>query len=113
MTQSDFMEGSSEVVSTSAAQEIATIAEQAGARVFRGRIFYPAETGAFSIGPVDLDGYLYELRDLDIILVLAIVGEGEMPSVCPECGTAYRGAECPQCRVERDDIEGVPYVRIT
>lgn len=100
------------MVSTRVAEDLAMIAEEAGARVLRGRVVYPGQHGGLSIGPVDLEGYLYELRDQDVIVVLAIVGEGEMPSVCPQCGTSYRGAECPQCRVERDDIEGVPYVRM-
>ena len=92
----------------STTEELALIAQETGAEVIRGPVRYPSELADIEVGGVDIGEYLYELKDQEVILVIAALGPvEELPLICGLCGTPYRGDECPTCRTEREDGKGV------
>ena len=57
---------------------------------------------------MDIGEYLYELKDQEVMLIIAPVGPvGEPLILCGLCRTPYEGDECPACRQEREDAKGV------
>ena len=93
---------------SSNAEELALIAQEIGAEVIRGSVRYPSETGDIEIGGVDIGEYLYELKDQEVMLIIAPIGPVEEPSIiCGLCRTPYDGDECPTCRQEREDAKGL------
>ena len=79
-----------------------------GAEVMRGPVVYPGKLGDIEVGDVDIGEYLYELKDQEVMLIVAPIGPVEEPSViCGLCRTPYEGDECPACRQEREDAKGV------
>ena len=90
------------------AEELALIAQEIGAEVIRGPVVYPSESGDIEVGGVDIGEYLYELRDQEVMLIVAPIGSVEEPPIiCGLCRTPYEGDECPTCRQEREDAKGV------
>ena len=78
------------------AEELADIADEIGAEVIRGPVRYPSDTGDIEVGGVDIGEFLFELRDQEVMLVIAPVGPVEKPpTLCGLCRTAYAGDECP------------------
>jgi len=74
---------------------------------------YPGREGGFDIGDVDLEEVLWELKDQEVILILApLFPVEELPTICGLCRTPYEGDECPTCRAERELaktlFDGVP-----
>ena len=59
------------------AEELANIAEETGAEVIRGPLRYPSETGSWQLGDVDLNEHLWQYRDHEVTLILAVTGEAE------------------------------------
>jgi len=90
------------------AERLAAIAQEIGAEVIRGPVRYPGELGDIELGGVDIGEYLYELKDQEVMLVIAPLGPGaELPIICGLSRTPYKDDECPTCRVEREDAKRV------
>ena len=69
------------------AQELAQIAEEVGAQAFRGRLQYPGpETGEWELDSDIISDILYELRDREVLMILASVDRGEPVHLCGICG---------------------------
>ena len=83
------------------AEELANIAQETGAEVFRGALRYPSESGGWQLGDVDLSEYLEKYRDREVVLIIASVGEvGKEKVTCGICGFALNEAsECPRCKL--------------
>ena len=53
-----------------------------------------------------LGEYLYELKDQEVMLIIAPLGPvEELPVICGLWWTPYEGDECPTCRTEREDAK--------
>ena len=90
------------------AKELALMAQEVGAEVIRGPVRYPGKLGDIEVGGVDIGEYLYELKDQEVMLVIAPIGLVEEPPIlCGLCRTPYDGDECPTCRQEREDAKGL------
>ena len=90
------------------AEELALIAEEIGAEVIRGPVRYPSDTGDIGVGEIDLSEYPFELKDQEVLVIIAPIGPVEEPPViCGLCRTPYEGDECPACRTEREDAKRV------
>jgi len=88
------------------AEELALMALEIGAEVIRGPVRYPSESGDIEVGGVDIGEYLYELKDQEVIVIVAPLGPlEELPIICGLCGTPYTDDECPSCRQEREDAK--------
>ena len=75
------------MLNESNAQELTQIAEEVGALAFRGQLQYPGpETGDWEIGTDVIPDILYELRDREVLLILAPVEGGEQVHLCGICG---------------------------
>jgi hypothetical protein len=84
------------------------IAQEIGAEVIRGPVRYPSESGGIEVGGVDLGDYFYELKDQEVMLVIAPIGPvQELPIICGLYRTPYEGDGCPTCRQEREDAKRV------
>jgi hypothetical protein len=82
----------------SSAHELAQIAEEVGALAFRGQLRYPGpETGDWELGTDVIPDILYELRDREVLLILAPIEGGEPVHLCGICGFVLRepGEPCP------------------
>ena len=67
---------------------------------------YPGELGDIEVVGVDIGEYLYELKDQEVMLIVAPLGPvEELPIICGLCGTPYADDECPACRAEREDAK--------
>jgi hypothetical protein len=76
----------SQLVDESNASELAGIAE-VGALILRGQLQYPGpETGDWEISSESLPEVVYELRDRDVLLILAPVDGDEPMHLCGICG---------------------------
>lgn len=90
------------------AEELATMAQEIGAQVIRGQVRYPSNTGDIEVGGVDIGEYLYELKDQEVMVIVAALGPvGEPPIICGLCHTPYEGRECPTCKAEREEAKKV------
>ena len=89
-------------------EELALIAQEIGAEVIRGPVRYAGKLGDIEVGGVDIGEYLYELKDQEVMLIVATIGPVEEPPViCGLCRTPYEGDKCPTCRQEREDAKRV------
>lgn len=66
---------------------------------------YPGHLGDVDAGGVDIGEYLCELKDQEVMLIIARL-------ICGPCRTPYEGDECPTCRVEREDPKRVTERRL-
>ena len=90
------------------AEELATIAQEIGAQVIRGQVRYPSNTGDIEVGGVDIGEYLYELKDQEVMVIVAPLGAVEEPPIiCGLCRTPYERKECPTCKAEREAAKRV------
>ena len=91
------------------AEELANIGKETGAEVIRGPLRYPSETGGWQLGDtvldrtvqcVDLGEHLWQYRDHEVTLILAVTGEAEPERfVCGICGFVMDElSDCPQCK---------------
>ena len=97
------------MLNESNAQELAQIAEETGALVLRGQLQYPGpETGDWEIGTENIPDVLYQLRDRDVLLILAPVDSGELVHLCGICGFVLEapGEPCPRCALLDEDVAG-------
>ena len=90
------------------AEELANIAKETGAQVIRGPLRYPSETGSWQLGDVDLGEHLWQYRDHEVTLILAVTGEAEPEQfVCGICGFVMGElGECPRCKLLNQAIAG-------
>ena len=96
------------------AEELALIAQEKGAEVTRGPVRYPGQLGDIEIGGIDIGEYLCELKDQEVMLIIAPIGSVEEPPViCGLCRTPYEGDGCPTCRTEREDAKRVIEERLS
>ena len=87
-------------------EELALIAQEIGAEVIRGPVRYPSEMGDIAVGDVDIGEYLYELKDQEVMLIIAPLGPvEELPVICGLCRTPYTDDQCPTCKTEREDAK--------
>lgn len=69
---------------------------------------YPGRLGDVEARGVDIGEYLYELKDQEVIVIVAPLNPmQEMPTFCGLCRTPYDGDECPTCRAEREEAKRV------
>ena len=93
------------MLNKSNAQELAEIAREAGAVVMRGQVQYPGPmTGEWEIGSNTVSEVLYQLRDRELLIILAPV-EGEPVHLCGVCGFTLSkpGEPCPRCALHDED----------
>jgi hypothetical protein len=92
----------------SSVQELATKAHEMGADVLRGPLQRLDEEGCWTIGNIHLKDWLARYESRDLILIAAVVGEGQEPAknTCGTCGREYIGHECPYCREVRERLRG-------
>ena len=90
------------------AEELATIAAEAGADVLRGSLRYPSDTGSWQLGDVDLGEHLSRYRDCEVTVIIAATGEAEPERVvCGICGFLLDEVrECPRCKLLDEAIAG-------
>jgi hypothetical protein len=95
-------------VSKSSVQELAIRAHEMGAGVLRGPLQRLDEERGWAVGGVHLRDWLARYEDRDLILITAVIGEGQEPAkkTCGTCGREYTGSECPYCREARERLRG-------
>ncbi len=87
------------------AEAIAEFAEETGAKVLRGALRYPSDSGGWQLGDLDLSEHLAKYHNRDLVVVIASAGRaGEVEKekyVCGICGVALTelGA-CPRCKMQ-------------
>ena len=92
----------------SGVQELAIRAHEMGASVLRGSLQRLDEGRGWAIGNVHLRDWLARHEGRDLILIAAVVGEGQYltTKTCRTCGREYKGSECPHCREVRERLRG-------
>jgi hypothetical protein len=87
------------------ANELANIAQEAGAEVLRGTLRYASETGGWQLGDVDLSEYLDRYLNREVVLVVASVSKAGMEKVtCGICGFILnKVGECPRCKLMAEE----------
>jgi len=92
-------------IPSTTARQLATRAYDVGASVLRGQLV--SDGGRLTIGDVELQEWLREHVDHEVILVAASIGEAEgRRRTCRICGREYKGLECPHCRDARLRLRG-------
>jgi hypothetical protein len=88
--------------------ELAIKAHEMGASVLRGSLERLDEERGWAIGNVHLRDWLARYEGRDLILIAAVVGEGQELSkkTCRTCGREYSGSGCPYCREARERLRG-------
>jgi len=100
------------VIDPANAQELAEIAREVGADVFKGALRYPSDTGGWLVGDLDFCEYLDRYRDQEVILIIAPVGVATTPTyTCGICGFVMNEVgECPRCKLMvegvREEVDG-------
>jgi hypothetical protein len=95
------------LVDESNASETARITEEVAALAFRGQLQYPGpETGDWEICSESLPEVLYELRNREVLLIVATVDGGEPVHLCGICGSVLSkpGEPCPRCALINEDV---------
>jgi hypothetical protein len=92
----------------SSVQELVNRAHEMGADVLRGPLQRLDEERGWAIGNIHLMDWLARYGGRDLILIAAVIGEGEEPApkTCRTCGREYSGDECPYCREARERLRG-------
>jgi hypothetical protein len=92
----------------SSVQELAIRAHEMGAGVLRGSLQRLDEERGWAVGGVHLRDWLARYEGRDLILITAVIGEGQEPAkkTCRTCGREYTGSECPYCREARERLRG-------
>ena len=81
-------------------EELANIAIENGAEVIRGPLRYPSESGSWQLGDVDLGEHLWQYRDHEVTLIIAVTGKHEEQIVCGICGFVMDElGDCPRCKL--------------
>jgi hypothetical protein len=92
----------------SSVQELAIRAYEMGADVLRGPLQRLDEEKEWAVGGVHLTDWLSKYEGRELILITAVIGEGQEPATktCRTCGREYSGSQCPYCREARDRLRG-------
>jgi hypothetical protein len=78
-----------------------------GAELIRGPVRYPGREGGIGIGEPHLEEVLWELRDQEVILIIArLLPTQEAPTVGGLCRIPYEGGQCATCKAEREQARG-------
>ncbi|MCP4536452.1 MAG: hypothetical protein GY832_04835 [Chloroflexi bacterium] len=78
------------------ADELALIVKETGAKVLRGPLHYPSETGGWQLGDLDLSAHLSQYRDHEITVIIAVTGEADNSVICGLVMDKVK--ECPRCK---------------
>lgn len=62
------------------AHELAQIAREAGADVFKFALRCPSETGGWLVGDLDFCEYLDRYHDQQVVVIIAPLGQAPVPS---------------------------------
>lgn len=83
------------------ANELAAIAQEIGAEVLQSALRYPAETGGWQLGDLDLGEHLARYRDQRLVLVIVPLGAPEpQTDICSICGFVMNEvSECLPCKL--------------
>ncbi len=85
-------------------EELASAARQMGAQVVRGPVQYAAQERSLQVGEVEIEGLLLDMAAHEVLLIVAPLDlERNQRLLCPLCGAAYVGGECPDCTAEREE----------
>ena len=85
---------------------LASAAQEMGASVLRGPVRYGAFGGSLHVGDVEIDDLLHEMAAHEVLVIIAPLGLAREPRLlCPLCGRAYQGGECPVCRAEQEEAK--------
>jgi hypothetical protein len=88
------------------AEELGITASGIGAQFIRGPVRYPGRNGGVEVGGVAIEGPLCELRDQDVLVILAPLGAApQVGTTCSLCSTPHEGGECPSCKAEREEAK--------
>lgn len=92
----------------SSVQELAIRAHEMGAGVLRGPLQRLDEERGWAVGGIHLTDWLSRYEGRDLILITAVIGEGQEPATktCGTCGREYSGSQCPYCREARERLRG-------
>ena len=92
----------------SSVQELAIRAHEMGAGVLRGPLQRLDEERGWTVGGIHLTDWLSRYEGRDLILITAVIGEGQEPATktCGTCGREYSGSQCPYCREARERLRG-------
>ncbi len=92
-------------------EELARIADEIGAKVLRGPLRYPSETGGWQLGGLDLSAHLSQYRDREITVIIAVTTGTAEPEqfICGICGLVMDEArECPRCKfIDQDNARRI------
>jgi hypothetical protein len=85
------------------ANELASLARQAGAEILEGKLRYPSPEGGWQLGELDLGAMLEGYRDQRLMVLLLPLGKAETGTVtCDDCGFSFvldESGECPRCKL--------------
>lgn len=94
------------MVSWDDTEGLASVAQKMGARVLRGPVRYGAFGGSLHVGDAEIDDLLHEMAAHEVLIIIAPLGLAPEPRLlCPLCGRAYQGGECPACRAEQKEAK--------
>jgi len=88
------------------AEELAATARTVGAQVIRGAVRYPGRGEGLDVGDVGIERTLRELKDQEVLLIVAPLDSAQKPStICELCGNPREEGECPACKAKREEAE--------
>ena len=95
------------------AEELGITAPGIGAQFIRGPVRYPGRNGGVEVGGVAIEGPLCELRDQDVLVIVAPLGAApQVRTTCGLCGTPYERGECLACKAKREEAKRVVEERL-
>jgi hypothetical protein len=87
-------------------EELAITARGIGAQVIQGAVHYPGRNGGLDVGDVDIEGPLCQLKDQEVLLIVAPVRPvQQVRTTCRLCGTLCERGECPSCKAKREEAK--------
>ncbi|NIN69097.1 MAG: hypothetical protein GTO63_31305 [Anaerolineae bacterium] len=88
------------------AEELGITAPGIGAQFIRGPVRYPGRNGGVEVGGVAIERTLRELRDQEVLLIVAPLDSAQKPSaICELCGNPHEEAECLARKAKREEAE--------
>lgn len=88
------------------ADELASLARQAGAEILEGELHYPSPERGWQLGELDLGAMLESYRDQRLMMLLLPLGKAETELVtCGDCGFSFvpdESGDCPRCKLILD-----------
>jgi len=90
------------------AEELASIPQEIKTQVVRGLVRNSGGEGGLHIGDVDIEELLYELKNQEVLVIVAPLRPARALSArCGLCGMPYAGGDCPVCEAEREEAKRV------